>query len=166
MTSFSVAFWKQNKDNRTQSRALGKRKGIPTKDNTDAEGSFWAVRKSPGMNFSSKLQNLHCTWNWLKQGIQLWQSQNLSLAPHFILFAPYTKICRCIMSKPVKFYVSNRFPCSLKSLFCLLFKVNRNDEYMNFQSIHPSGKLPTYPSPNPTFCPKWDTNVNVESGEG
>ena len=27
-------------------------------------------------------------------------------------------------------------------------------------------KLPTYPSPNPTFCPKWDANVNVELGEG
>ena len=64
MTSFSVAFWKQNnKDNRTQSRALGKRKGIPTKDNTDAEGSFWAVRKSSGMKFSSKLRDLRCTWN-------------------------------------------------------------------------------------------------------
>ena len=64
MTSFSIAFWKQNnKDNRTQSRALGKRKGIPTKDNTGAEGSFWAVRKSSGMKFSSKLRDLHCTWN-------------------------------------------------------------------------------------------------------
>ena len=26
--------------------------------------------------------------------------------------------------------------------------------------------LPTYPSPNPTFCPKWDANVNVELEEG
>ena len=29
-------------------------------------------------------------------------------------------------------------------------------------------KLPTYPFPNPKFCPKWDANVdvNVELGEG
>ena len=24
----------------------------------------------------------------------------------------------------------------------------------------------TYPSPNQTFCPKWDIDVNVELGEG
>ena len=44
------------------------------------------------MKFSRKLQDLR-TCNYLKQGIQFWQSQNLSLkAPHFILFTPYTKI--------------------------------------------------------------------------
>ena len=26
--------------------------------------------------------------------------------------------------------------------------------------------LPTYPYPNPTFCPKWEVNVNVDLGEG
>ena len=26
--------------------------------------------------------------------------------------------------------------------------------------------LPTYPSPKPTFCPKWEVNVNVGLGEG
>ena len=29
-----------------------------------------------------------------------------------------------------------------------------------------SGKLPTYPSPNLTFCPKWDVSNNVNLGEG
>ena len=29
-----------------------------------------------------------------------------------------------------------------------------------------SGKLPTYPSPKPSFCPKWEESVNVGSGEG
>ena len=28
------------------------------------------------------------------------------------------------------------------------------------------GKLPTYPSPKPTFCPKWEVSVNVGLGEG
>ena len=26
--------------------------------------------------------------------------------------------------------------------------------------------LPTYPSPNPTYCPNWDTNVDVELARG
>ena len=29
-----------------------------------------------------------------------------------------------------------------------------------------SGKLPTYPSPKPSFCPKWEVSVNVSLGEG
>ena len=33
-------------------------------------------------------------------------------------------------------------------------------------SLHVSGKLPTYPSPKPTFCPKWEVSVNVGLGEG
>ena len=28
------------------------------------------------------------------------------------------------------------------------------------------GKLPTYPSPRPTFCHKSELSVNVDSGEG
>ena len=33
-------------------------------------------------------------------------------------------------------------------------------------SIKASGKLPTFPSPNPTFCPKWEVTVNADLGEG
>ena len=33
-------------------------------------------------------------------------------------------------------------------------------------SHHISGKLTTYPSPKPTFCPKRDVSVNVDLGEG
>ena len=29
-----------------------------------------------------------------------------------------------------------------------------------------SGKLPTYPSPKPTACPKWEVSDNVDLGEG
>ena len=29
-----------------------------------------------------------------------------------------------------------------------------------------SGKLPTYPSPKPAFCPKWKVSVYVGLGEG
>ena len=43
---------------------------------------------------------------------------------------------------------------------------------MDFSTVYPlytktgKEKLPTYPSPNPTFCPKWDANDNAELGEG
>ena len=33
-------------------------------------------------------------------------------------------------------------------------------------SIQVPGKLPTYPSPKPTFCPKWEVSDNVGLGEG
>ena len=39
-------------------------------------------------------------------------------------------------------------------------------DHASFSSIWVSGKLPTYPSPNPTFWPKWEVNVNIELGEG
>ena len=29
-----------------------------------------------------------------------------------------------------------------------------------------SGKLPTYPSPKTTFCPKWEESINVGLGDG
>ena len=30
----------------------------------------------------------------------------------------------------------------------------------------PSEKLPTYPSPKTTICPKWEVSLNVSLGEG
>ena len=33
-------------------------------------------------------------------------------------------------------------------------------------SIEVTGKLPTYPSPNPTFCPKWELSVHFDLGKG
>ena len=36
----------------------------------------------------------------------------------------------------------------------------------HFRSLYVSGKLPTYRSPKPTFCPKWKISVNVGLGEG
>ena len=33
-------------------------------------------------------------------------------------------------------------------------------------SLYVSGKLPTYPSPKPTFFPKCEVSVNVGLGEG
>ena len=33
-------------------------------------------------------------------------------------------------------------------------------------SLYVSGKLPSYPSPKPTFCPMWEISVNVSLGEG
>ena len=29
-------------------------------------------------------------------------------------------------------------------------------------SLYVYGKLPTYPSPKPTFCPKWEVSVDVD----
>ena len=34
------------------------------------------------------------------------------------------------------------------------------------ESFIRSGKLPTYPSPKPTFCPKLEVSVNDGLGEG
>ena len=35
-----------------------------------------------------------------------------------------------------------------------------------FGSLYVSGKLLTYSSPKPTFCPKWEVSVNAELEEG
>ena len=46
-------------------------------------------------------------------------------------------------------------------------KSDQNQFYPNdIQSIKVSGKLPTYHSPNPIFCPKWEVSVNVDLGKG
>ena len=44
----------------------------------------------------------------------------------------------------------------------LLLSISNN----NAQVEIVSGKLPTYPSPKPTFCPKWEVSVDVGLGEG
>ena len=46
-----------------------------------------------------------------------------------------------------------------------------NDGVLNLSwwkngSIRVSGRLLTLPSPNPTFCPKWEVTVNADLGEG
>ena len=33
-------------------------------------------------------------------------------------------------------------------------------------SLYVSGKLPSYPSPKLTFCPKWEVSANVDLGRG
>ena len=35
-----------------------------------------------------------------------------------------------------------------------------------FGPLYFSGKLPTYPSPKPTFYPKWEVSVNIGLMEG
>ena len=39
-------------------------------------------------------------------------------------------------------------------------------EKLRDRSLYVSGKLPTYPSPTPTFSPKREVDVNVGLGEG
>ena len=47
-------------------------------------------------------------------------------------------------------------------LTMLLLSISNN----NAQVEIVSGKLPTYPSPKPIFCPKWEVSVNIGLGEG
>ena len=44
----------------------------------------------------------------------------------------------------------------------LLLSISNNNARVEIVS----GKLPTYPSPKSTFCPKWEVSVNVGLGEG
>ena len=37
---------------------------------------------------------------------------------------------------------------------------------IRYESLYVSENLPTYPSPKPTFCPKWEVRVNVSLGRG
>ena len=37
---------------------------------------------------------------------------------------------------------------------------------LDWDQVRFSGKLPTYPSPKPTFCPQLEVSVNVGLGEG
>ena len=51
------------------------------------------------------------------------------------------------------------FPCTWRGL-PLNGNVHHTDQFRF------AGKLPTYPSPKPSFCPKWEVSVNVSLGEG
>ena len=44
--------------------------------------------------------------------------------------------------------------------------LSRQNHRILIRSLCVSGKLPTYPSLKPTFCPKWEVSVNVGLGEG
>ena len=44
--------------------------------------------------------------------------------------------------------------------------LNRQSQDLSINGADSSEKLPTYPSPKPTFCPKWEVSVNVGLGEG
>ena len=51
--------------------------------------------------------------------------------------------------------------------FCITsFSDPTNPQIKNLSSLYVSGKLPTYPSLKPTFCPKREVSVNVGLGEG
>ena len=42
----------------------------------------------------------------------------------------------------------------------------RESRLYRFVALTISGKLSTYPSPKPTFCPRWEVSVNAGLGEG
>ena len=47
----------------------------------------------------------------------------------------------------------------------LATSLSREIHRILIRSLYVSGKLPTYPSLKPTFCPKWEVNVNVGLGK-
>ena len=74
------------------------------------------------------------------------------LSKHFIFDGP-AKISQSRISSPAQNFKVKRMVLSggsAKSLW----------------SLYVSRKLPAYPSPKPTFCPKWEVIVNVGLGEG
>ena len=68
--------------------------------------------------------------------------------------------CECILAQKVLKIKGHFFPMSR-------FK-GAHHSHLNHAWDHCtfSGKLPTYPSPKPTACPKWDLSYNVDLGEG
>ena len=58
--------------------------------------------------------------------------------------------------------------CEVKKIICV--KWDFSEYYIiqqqHFETLYVSGKLPTNPSPKPTFCSKWEVIVNVGLGEG
>ena len=46
------------------------------------------------------------------------------------------------------------------------FICDQSYEPPRYGSLYVFGNLPTYPSPKPTFCPKWEVSANVGLGEG
>ena len=62
----------------------------------------------------------------------------------------YKRVYQILIRKPFGLTVANRLPLTMLTIW-----INKV-----------SGKLPTYPSPNPTFCPEWEVSLNVSLGEG
>ena len=58
----------------------------------------------------------------------------------------------------------------IKALHFVFWKVAHDEKQLKkgyyAWSSYVSGNLPTYPSPKPTFCPKWEVSVNDGLGEG
>ena len=52
------------------------------------------------------------------------------------------------------------------SFIMIYMKVFEDLKGKVFASMYVSGKLPTYPFPNLTFCPKWEVSINFRFGEG
>ena len=46
-----------------------------------------------------------------------------------------------------------------------VFEGSSEAKGIRLESSYISGKLPTYPSPKPTFCPEREVSVNVGLGE-
>ena len=69
------------------------------------------------------------------------------------LFSVNMPCCYQIWATPLHMNVNSLLPVDVHPL----------KRRINFRF---RGKLPTYPSPKPSFCPKWEVSVNVNLGEG
>ena len=67
-----------------------------------------------------------------------------------------------VSALPVCFWVR----CDILLLFLASTYFFSGCKHVCFESIQVSGKLPTYPSPKPSFCPKREVSVNANLGEG
>ena len=50
--------------------------------------------------------------------------------------------------------------------FCSILSLATSGSERVYRSLYVSGKLPTYSSPKPAFCPKREASVNVDLGAG
>ena len=101
--------------------------------------------------------------NWVPQNTKNGQSAKINshknFVPHGILLS--------LWLRPLKHMNDGRNKRALLELDSIFFRIHRwqvNDRQTFSLVAHV--KRPTYPSPKPTFCFKWEESVNVGLGEG
>ena len=72
----------------------------------------------------------------------------------------HTECLSCVFGTAVA------LPSSHPGQSCLVRIWSSHSSTLFFLDHDVSGKLPTYPSPKPTFCPKWEVSAYVGLGEG
>ena len=80
----------------------------------------------------------------------------------------FIKVCYYAPAHMLCFYVCNRCLYTLGFIesYKIILTSLSDPSSGGMRSLYVSGKLPTYPSPKPTFWPKWALSVNVGLVEG